>query len=200
MPNQKSTDAALAAGRLAYERHAWAEAFERLTFADATSALSAPDLERLAIAAYLLGRTEEFMAAGARAHLEAVRVGDVALALRAANGLGMESLQRGEIAQGSGWLARAARLAEETGYEGVERGAMRIPEALQALMGGRPAEALAIFEDVAATADRYHDTDLATMGRLGRGQSLIAMAETRRGVTLLDEAMTAVLAGEVSPI
>ena len=40
----------------------------------------------------------------------------------------------------------------------------------------------AIFEQVAAIAERFDDADLRTMGRLGRGQSLIAMAETRRGV------------------
>ena len=67
-------------------------------------------------------------------------------------------------------------------------------------MSGDPATAFATFEQVAAIADRFADRDLATMGRLGRGQSLIAMGEVRRGVSLLDEAMTAVIAGEISPI
>ena len=67
-------------------------------------------------------------------------------------------------------------------------------------MAGRPGDAFAIFEQVAAIAERFDDRDLRTLGRLGRGQSLIAMAETRRGVPLLDEAMTAVIAGEISPI
>ena len=99
-----------------------------------------------------------------------------------AYGLGMERIQRGEMAQGGGWLARGARLVEETGYDGVERGFLLIPQALQALMAGRPADAFAIFEQVAAIAERFDDADLRTMGRLGRGQSLIAMGETRRGV------------------
>ena len=46
MPNQKATHPALAAGRLAYERHAWAEAYERLTAADAAGDADADDLER----------------------------------------------------------------------------------------------------------------------------------------------------------
>jgi hypothetical protein len=100
--------------------------------------------------------------------------------------MGMESIQRGEMAQGGGWLARGARLVEETGYDGVESGFLLIPQALQALMGGRPADAFAIFEQVAAIAERFDDADLRTMGRLGRGQSLIALVETRRGVALLD--------------
>ena len=67
-------------------------------------------------------------------------------------------------------------------------------------MSGDPATAFAIFEQVAAIAERFGDRDLLTLGRLGRGQSLIAMSEPRRGVPLLDEAMTAVIAGEISPI
>src|SRR4249919_1282677 len=109
MPNQKSTDDALAAGRLAYERHAWGEAYDSLTTADAAGNLVPEDLERLAITAFMLGRPDAFSAAAARAHVEAVRTGDVGLGIRSAYGLGMESIQRGEMAQGGGWLARGAR-------------------------------------------------------------------------------------------
>jgi ATP/maltotriose-dependent transcriptional regulator MalT len=57
-----------------------------------------------------------------------------------------------------------------------------------------------MFAGAAAVADQFRDPDLAALGRLGRGQSLIAMGETARGVAFLDEAMIAVTAGEVSPI
>ena len=36
-------------------------------------------------------------------------------------------MQRGEMAQAGGWLARAARLVEETGYDGSERGSLLDP-------------------------------------------------------------------------
>lgn len=195
-----TADEALLRARDSYERHAWADAYDVLSAADAAGPLGAEDLERMAIAAYLLGRTDESVAAAARAHLEAVRIGDIGLAIRAAYGAGMELMQRGEMAQAGGWLARAGRLAEETGYDGVELGSLLIPQALQSLMAGRADDASALFEQVSAIAERFHDTDLGTMGRLGRGQSLIAMAERRLGVALLDEAMTAVIAGEVSPV
>jgi DNA-binding CsgD family transcriptional regulator len=200
MAADAARDADLEAGRAAYARHAWTEAYERLTAADAAAPLGAGDLELMGIAAYLVGRPDDSVAIGARGHLEAVRSGDVALALRAAYGVGMELIQRGEMAQGGGWLARAGRLVEETGYDGVEVGSLLIPQALQALMAGRPTDAFEIFERVAAIADRFDDPELRTFGRLGRGQSLIAMGETHRGVALLDEAMTAVIAGDVSPI
>jgi DNA-binding NarL/FixJ family response regulator len=195
-----TTDRALAAGRLAYERHAWGEAYQSLSAADAAGDLGAEDLERLGTSAYLTGRPEETVAVGARAHLEAVRAGNTELAVRVAVSLGMSLMQRNEMAQAGGWLARAGRLIEETGYDGPERGRLLIPEALRSLMSGDPGAAFATFEQVAAIADRFGDRDLATLGRLGRGQSLIAMNEVRRGIPLLDEAMTAVIAGEISPI
>ncbi len=71
------------------------------------------DLERLAIAAYLTGRPGETDEVGARAHLGAIRDGDLELGVRAAISLGMSLMQRGEMAQAGGWLARAARLMEE---------------------------------------------------------------------------------------
>jgi DNA-binding CsgD family transcriptional regulator len=200
MPARKTTDPALAAGRSAYDRRAWGEAFERLSAADAAVDLGADDLERLAIAAYLTGRPEESVAIGARAHLKAVRDGEVELAIRVAVSLGMALMQRNEMAQAGGWLARAARLVEETGYDGRERGRLLVPEGLRSLMSGDPATAFSTFEQVATIADRFGDRDLATLGRLGRGQSLIAMNELQRGIPLLDEAMTAVIAGEISPI
>jgi DNA-binding CsgD family transcriptional regulator len=186
--------------RESFRRSAWGEAYESLSAADAAGDLGPEDLERLAIAAYLTGRPEETVAIGARAHLGAVQDGKFELAIRVAVSLGMSLMQRDEMAQAGGWLARAARLIEETGYDGSERGRLLIPEALRSLMSGDPATAFATFEQVAAIADRFDDRDLATLGRLGRGQSLIAMNEVRRGVPLLDEAMNAVIAGEISPI
>jgi DNA-binding CsgD family transcriptional regulator len=186
--------------RASFDRSAWADAYTGLATADRRGQLASEDLERLAIAAHLLGRPDESAAAGARAHLEAIREGGVERGVRCAIWLGMSLMQRGEMAQAGGWLARATRLIEESGYDGVERGSLLIPQALQALMAGEAAAALEIFEQVAAIAVRFGDRDLMTLGRLGRGQSLIAMSDAGRGVPLLDEAMTSVTAGEISPI
>ena len=45
MPNQKTTDPTLAAGRLAYERLAWGEAYESLSAADAVFKVAIPVAE-----------------------------------------------------------------------------------------------------------------------------------------------------------
>jgi DNA-binding NarL/FixJ family response regulator len=200
MPIQRTTDQALQAGRLAYERNAWDAAFDALSAADTASPLGAVDLERLGISAHLTGRPEAAAAIAARTHLEAVREGRIELAIGVAISLGLMLQQRGEMAQAGGWLARAGRLIEDSGYDGPERGRLLIPDGLRSLMSGDPAGALATFEHISAIAERFADPELATFGRLGRGQSLIAVGETRRGVALLDEAMTAVMAGETSPV
>lgn len=63
-----------------------------------------------------------------------------------------------------------------------------------------PAGALAKFVDASAIGERFGDPDLLALGRLGRGQALIELGERAEALALLDEAIVAVTAGEVSRI
>ena len=194
-----TTADALDLGREAFRRRAWGEAFARLSEADRESSLGLDDLERLANVAHLLGRDKDRDEIGARIYHDAIQQDRPALAARAAFWLGFGLLAQGDMARASGWLARASRVLQEAGGTHVEEGYLLLPVGLQGLDGGDPAGAYAVFEQIAAIADRFSDPDLATFGRLGRGQALIGLGERDRGVALLDEAMIAVTADEVSP-
>ena len=54
--------------RESFERKAWAESYRLLQAAEREGALEPEDLERLAMAAYLMGRDDESESAMARAH------------------------------------------------------------------------------------------------------------------------------------
>ena len=60
--------ATLPRGRKSFEQRAWAESYRLLQAADRDAPLDAEDLERLAIAAYLVGRDDECETVTARAH------------------------------------------------------------------------------------------------------------------------------------
>jgi DNA-binding CsgD family transcriptional regulator len=196
----RTTEDPLERGRRAFAAQAWAEALDQLVAADAGRSLEIEDLERLATAAHMLGRADDATRAWERAHQAAVRAGDIPRAVRHAFHLVMGFGQRGDVAQAGGWFARASGLVDAIGSDAVERGYLLVPQALRALDSGDPSGAFTIFDEAAAIAARFDDPELSTLGRLGRGQCLIAMGETARGVALLDEAMVAVTAGEVSPI
>ena len=190
----------LHAGHVAFARRRWRDAYANLTAADQEAPLDTDDLERLAQAAYLTGRDEESERLLARAHEECLRLGDGPPAVRCAFWLGFMLLNNGEVARGSGWLARAHRLLDDGGYDCVERGYLMLPAALQLLENGAPTDALAAFEQAGQIGARFGDTDLVTLGRMGRGQALVMQGQPVVGVSLLDEAMVAVTADEVSPI
>ena len=195
-----NTDDTIDLARAAFGRNAWTEAYDAFRAADREAPLELADLERVGLSAHLIGRDDDAAELWGRAHHEAIQNGDVILAARQALWVGMMLIQRGDMAVGGGWLGRAARLVEESGLECVEGGFILIPQALRLLDAGDPAAAFAIFEQAAAIAERFGDPDLAALGRLGRGRALIDMSEVPGGVALLDEAMVAVTAGEVSPI
>jgi DNA-binding CsgD family transcriptional regulator len=194
------TSDALDRGREAFRRHAWRDAYTRLSAASREVPLEPDDLEHLAVAAYLLGRDADSADLWARAYHECLRLNETARAARCAFWLGLGLLLRGEVAGGSGWLGRARRLVDEMHLDCVEQGYLLVPVALQSMEAGDAATAETTFARVAQIGERFGDPDLMTLAHVGRGQALIRLGESPRGMALLDEGMVAVTTGEVSPI
>jgi len=190
---------ALDRGRESFARRAWADAQVRLSEADRQSPLEAEDLERLAIAAYLAGVDDASLDAWARAHQAWLQQGDVRRAARCAFRIGFGLMMKGDRAQGGGWLGRARRLLADDHPDCVEQGYLLIPTALQSFGEGDFEAGYVTMGQVGEIGRRFDDVDLVALGCLGRGQALIHQGDARRGVALLDEAMAAVMAGEVSP-
>ena len=162
-------------------------------------ALGAADLERLAAAAKLLGRQAESFDLWARAHQAWLAAGDEVKAAGVAASLATHLLLAGEQAQSSGWLARARRLLDDGRRDCVARGYLLLPQALQASIGGDPGASQGLFAEIAAIGERFGDRDLAMLGRMGEGRSLIRLGEIARGMALLDEVMVAATADELPP-
>jgi len=187
-------------GREAFRHHAWGKAYADLAAADQVSPLTLDDLERLAVAAYLIGRDEESLEAWNRAHRAAAGAGGIERAARCGFWSAFCLLNRGDLAQGSGWVDRTQRLLDDAGVHCVEQGYLRYTAALRAAFQGDIASAHAAFTDAAKIADHYASAELATLARIGTGRCLIFLGETSEGLALLDEAMVAVTAEDVSPI
>ncbi|MGH2353018.1 MAG: DNA-binding response regulator, partial [Chloroflexota bacterium] len=184
-----TTADALDRGRESFGRRAWAEAHAQLVAADQQAPLQPEDLERLAVAADLVGRNDDCADALTRAHHEFLRLGDPARAVQCAFWLGMNLVGRGEMARGGGWFARARRILDDSQQDCVEQGYLLVPVALQSLDKGDAATAYDTFGQAAALGDRFGDRDLMTLGRLGRGQALIQLERAEEGVALFDEVM-----------
>jgi DNA-binding CsgD family transcriptional regulator len=187
-------------GRELFRQRRWAESFRLLTAADCDGPLDAEDLERLATAAYLVGRDEESEACRGRAHQHFLDRGDIEGAARTAFWMAFGLIQRGAKAPASGWVLRAERLLDDARLECAVRGYLLIPAALRHVAQGDAATGHDTFSRAAAIAGQFGDRDLAALACNGRGRTLIRLGRTAEGVALLDEAMAAVVAGDVVPI
>ena len=103
----------------------------------------------------------------------------------------------GDLARAGGWLSRARRLLH-THEDCVEQGYLLLPIGFGSVLDGNYAGAYAAFLQASTIGERFGDKDLATLGLQGQGRALIWQGEIKRGITLLDEAMVAIKAGEVS--
>jgi DNA-binding CsgD family transcriptional regulator len=187
-------------GRRAYDRRAWADAHRLLSLADREEALRAPDLERLATAAFLIGRGGEFERALERGHQAYRDAGDRPRAARCAFWIGFRLFLRGETGPATGWFARGRRLLDQEGRETAEDGYLLLPVAERHLRTGEWERARSVVREMAAIGTRLGDRDLTAAARHQEGRALLGMGRIEEGFALLDEAMVAVTSGELSPM
>jgi DNA-binding CsgD family transcriptional regulator len=187
-------------GRDAYAREAWNDAHEALSAADRSTPLEANDLERLATAAYMIGRETAYFDLLARAHRAYLDGGHDLDAVRCALWVGVTLASHGDVGGAGGWLGRASRLLDRHGADCVERGYMLLPAIFEQEARGNLQGAAATAAEAVAIAERFGDSDLFALAAHARGHMLVQGGRLREGLPLLDEAMVAVTTGELSPI
>jgi DNA-binding CsgD family transcriptional regulator len=171
-----------------------------LSAADRESPLEPADLERFAIAAYLVGDDAQAATVWTRVHHDLIYQGFIERAARWGFWLSLHKLLSGEIAQANGWFARSERLLKDRDEACVEEGYGLIVSGLVAMEKDDTEVAGANFEQAVALAEHFGESELLALGLLGRGQCLILSEKSAEGVARLDEAMVAVTVGEVSPV
>jgi DNA-binding CsgD family transcriptional regulator len=191
-------ESALEGGREQYARQAWSRAYQELSAANRSAPLGPDDLELLATAAYMLGREQEYLELLERAYrgrLEDEPLSAVRCAFWIATTLGL----RGELGRAGGWLARAEKLLDGAG-EVVERGYVLLPRTFEQESEGDLEGSEQAAGEALAIGERFGDPDLVSLAAMARGGTLIALGRLREGLSLLDLAMVAVVAEEVSPV
>jgi DNA-binding CsgD family transcriptional regulator len=186
-------------GREAYERRAWRAAHELLSEADRRQPLPAGDRELLATSAYMLGRDEEWMDYLEQAHRQHLDDDRVLPAAHCAIWIGMHLAYRGDVGPASGWLGRAQRLLDGVDDDG-ERGYLMLPQVFRHNARGDHAAAADVAGEAASIGKGSGDHDLFALAVHAQGQMLILSGRVPDGLSLLDEAMVAVTAEDVSPI
>jgi len=183
-----------------YGQRAWASAYEAFLLAEQEATLAAEDIELLAMAAYLTGRDEDYLAALERAYHAHCDAGRSRRAIRCAFWLGFRLLMRGEMGRASGWLARAQRLLDYDPCECVEQGYLLLPVVEQRLDSGDHESAYVAAAEAVAIGERCRDADLVACARHQQGRIRLQQGQIEAGLALLDETMLAVTADELSPL
>jgi len=180
----------------------WVAEYEHLSAADRSEPepLAAPDLERLATAAFMLGLAEEYFALLERAYEARLAAGERRTALRCAFWIGVTLAQRGEVGRAGGWLGRAERLLEDEGPDCAEAGYLLLPLVFRHAGSGDLEAAAEVACEAVAVGERFGDRDLFALAAHEHGHLLIRLGRREQGVSLLDEAMLAAVDGELSPI
>lgn len=187
-------------GRESYEALAWADAYECLSRAQEAAPLGGGDLVLLATSAHMLGRVDEWLPLLERAHHAYAEEGESLRAVRCAFWIGMNLALRGELGPATGWLGRAQRMLDREEGECVEHGYMLMPVSFQHEVSGDLEGAAATAAAAAEIAERFDDRDLFALAVHVQGSVLAKSGRVAEGLRLLDEAMVAVTAGEVSPV
>jgi class 3 adenylate cyclase len=191
-----SGDNQLVVGRDALRRHAWHEAFEQLSAADASGPLQPEDLELLAEAAWWVGRLDGCIAVRERTHAAYLERGDRRRAGFLALVLGHDHFAKSQTSQANGWMRRAEQLLA------AEQDSIEYGHLLRArgLLAKDPDEALAHARAAHELAVRLGDRDLAALELQEQGRLLVAKGEVAGGLALLEDAAMTAVSGTLGPL
>ena len=196
----RGADVSLESGRKHYELRSWADAYDAFTRADRAVSLATADLHKLAISAYLSGREVDYLRTLERIHRIFLESEQRICAARVGFWIGLCLLFRGETGPATGWFGRAQRLLDQDGSRCVEQGYLLVPRAERELNLSDSQAAYASAAKAIEIGERFADTDLIACARHVQGRALLQQGLMEQGLALLDEAMVAVISGELSPI
>lgn len=185
-------------GRAALHAHDWQTAYQLLSDADARSALDGAGLEALADAAGWTGRIDAGVDALERAYQAHLGSGERCRAANAALLLARELAPMNRPAAAGGWQRRAESLLESE-PECAVHGKLLIRKAGVARGAGDLEGALAMLRQARDICGRHHDRDGEMAALHGQGALLVAMGRLAEGMELVDDAVAAAVAGELTP-
>ena len=188
----------LAAGREALGRHAWTEAFDRLSEADRAGELPAADLESLATAAFFAARSDAELDVKERAFRAYETEGNDLRAAFLAVDVARTYNYAGKPSIASAWKRRAERLIGPDGDTYVH-GYLALVGSESAAASGDLDAALTLAERAVAIGSATADPDLRAFSQSNLGALKIASGDTTEGFALMEEASIAAVNGELSP-
>ncbi len=189
-----------AAGREAFERHAWQEAYDSLTETDGSGLLSGEGLQMLAEASFWSGHSEAVLEVGERAYGAYMEDGNLPAAAMMAYQLSRQYGMRLAGPTSGGWFARAEQLVANdpaspvNGYLAFMRGFL----ALQ--VEGDADKAIPYLDEALKIADRTGDRNVYGQSLHAKGWALAKQGKLAEALALMDEAMVAAVGGEMDPV
>src|SRR5918992_4717969 len=191
-------DELIQSARDALNRHQWQEAYDTLSEADGQGLLNGAGLELLAWAAYWTAHPDQTIDALERAFGAYLDEGNRSSAAMTAFRVAEQHGMRMAMSPAQGWAARADRLAEEN-PEWPVHGWLEWMRGLLAWFQGDFEQAITRYDVALELASRTGDRDLQGMSLHDKGHALCLLKRVGEGTTLLDEAMAAVVGGELDP-
>jgi class 3 adenylate cyclase len=188
----------LEAGREAYARRAWPEAYRLLLEADGEGGLDPEDLEALAKSAWWIGLATESIAAFERAYALHLERGNRSMAAMMALTLRREygAKMAGSVAKA--WLHRAEHLLEGE-PEAVAHGYLEIAHRELDFDRGNLEGALAHLDRAKEIASRLDDADLPVWVAISRAEVLGTSGKLDEAFGLMEGAAAVAVGGELGP-
>lgn len=184
----------------AYQRKDWKKAVDLLEKLEIEGALDAGQQEMMGFASWWLGRHDEVFRRLELAHEAYVAEGNPQRAAIVAVELADMHKHNLSPDLAAGWISRATRLLADDS-DSVAKGYLLRWQAIHAFESEGDLEtALELAERVGEIGRANADGNLEVLSLQDHGRFLVAVGRLDEGMPFMDEAMTAALAGDISPL